>query len=143
LQSTLYVDYLTKTHGDKSIGKMLAGFAEGLSTEGALKKAVGVTKEDFEKGYRAFLEEHVKKLAGDRPAKTLTFKALKEAVEKNPEDVDLTAQLADRYYSTGDKKRARELADKALTLKRDHPLGAYVKAMLLNDSGDSDIALSL
>lgn len=143
LQSTLYVDYLTKTHGDKSIGKMLAGFAEGLSTEGALKKAVGVTKEEFEKGYRAFLEEHVKKLAGDRPAKTLTFKALKEAVEKNPEDADLTAQLADRYYSTGDKKRARELADKTLTLKRDHPLGAYVKAMLLNDSGDSDIALSL
>ena len=143
LQSTLYVEYLTKTHGDKSVGKMLAAFAEGLETGAALEKACGVAKADFEKGYRTFLEERVKKLAGNRPHQALTFKALKEAVENNPEDANLAAQIAERYYAMGDKKLARQFADKSLNLERKQSLGAYVKALLLNDGGDSDIALSL
>src|SRR5207244_1161964 len=59
LQSLLYVEYLTKTYGEKAIGKMLAAFADGLDTGPALEKTCNVKKDDFEKGYRAFLGEKV------------------------------------------------------------------------------------
>ena len=69
LQSLLYVEYLTKTHGEKSIGKMLAAFEEGLDTGPALEKACNVKKEDFEKGYRDFLGEQVKNIAARPPCR--------------------------------------------------------------------------
>ena len=96
---------------------MLAGFAEGLYTEGAREDAAGSPRRISRRAIARFLRNTSRSSPATVPAKTLTFKALKEAVDKNPEDADLAAQLADRYYSTGDKKRARELADKALTLK--------------------------
>lgn len=143
MQSQLYVEYLTKTYGEKAIGKLLAAYAEGMDTDRALEKTFKVAKADFEKGYRAFLEERVKKGPRQAAQKSLTMKELKAAHAKNPEDADVCAQLADRYYQAGNKKEARKLADQALTAKRNHPLGAYVKALLLNDAGDADVAFEL
>jgi Flp pilus assembly protein TadD len=143
LQSLLYVEYLTQTHGEKSIGRLLAAFAEGLDTEAALSKAVKTTKADFEKGYRKFLEERVEKLALKSGKKRLAFKELKAAHEANPEDADLAAQLADQYLTRGDNKEARRLADVAMKLKRNQPLAAYVKAVLLAAGGDAEIAYTM
>ena len=65
LQSLLYVEYLTKTHGEKAIGKMLAAFAAGMETGPALEKACNVKKDVFEKGYREFLgKSRVKQHSG-------------------------------------------------------------------------------
>src|SRR5206468_456832 len=38
LQSKLYVEYLTKTHGQKAIGGMLEAYKEGLGTGAAIAK---------------------------------------------------------------------------------------------------------
>lgn len=143
LQSQLYVEYLTKTQGDKAIGKLLAAYAAGLDTDRALEKTFNVTKAEFEKGYRAFLEERVQKGPKQAAQKPRALKALKEDQAKNPDDPDLAAQLADRYYSLGNKKEARKLADQALKAKALHPLASYVKARLLNDGGDPDLAYEL
>lgn len=143
LQSLLYVEYLTQTHGDKSIGQLLAAFADGLDTDAALSKAIKTTKADFEKGYRKFLDERVEKLALKTGKKRLAFKDLKAAHEANPEDADVAAQLADQYLTRGDNKEARRLADLAMKLKRNQPLAAYVKAVLLNAGGDPEIAYTL
>src|SRR5207245_1263457 len=86
LQSLLYVEYLTKTHGEKSIGKMLSAFQEGLDSGPALEKACNVKKEAFEKGYRAFLGERVKNTPARKAQKELTIKQLREAHKKNPDD---------------------------------------------------------
>lgn len=143
LQSELYVQYLMKTYGDKAIGQLLAAYAAGLDTDQALDKTFKVTKADFEKGYRKFLEERASKGPKAAQQKYLTTKELKAANEKNPDDPDIAAQLADRYYATGNKKDARKLADHALKLKKNHPLAAYVKARLLRDAGDDDIAYEI
>jgi tetratricopeptide (TPR) repeat protein len=142
-QSQLYVEYLTKTHGDKAVGKMLGAFGEGLDTAEALKKAVGVTKAEFEKGYRAFLAERVKDVPVRAGPKTQTLKALKDAHAANPQDADAAARLAERYLQLGRRKEAAELADAVLAIKRDHPAGLYVKAMTLIDSKDTDLAFTL
>ena len=140
LQSLLYVEYLTKAHGDRAVGKMLAAFAEGLDTGPALEKAVGVKKEVFEKGYREFLGEKVKKDAAIAPPKTMTISQLKAAHAKNPEDNDIAAQFAERNYALGKKREAKELAEKVLGRDPKHPTAITVKAMVLIDDGKPDIA---
>ncbi|MSQ95455.1 MAG: tetratricopeptide repeat protein [Gemmataceae bacterium] len=143
LQSLLYVEYLTKTHGEKSIGKMLAAFAEGLDTGPALEKACNVKKEAFEKGYREFLGEKVKNIAAPPARKEMTLKQLREANAKNPDDVDLAIQLAEKCYFLGKKKDARVLVDKILRNDAKNPGAVYVKALLLLDDGKADTAISL
>ncbi|MCI0641649.1 MAG: tetratricopeptide repeat protein [Gemmataceae bacterium] len=143
LQSQLYVEYLSKTHGEKAVGRLLAAYADGLDTEQAIEKVCEVKKAEFEKGYRNFLQERVDKGPKKVAQQALSLKALQEAHAKNPEDGDIAGQLADRYLATGNRKDAKKLAEEALRLKRHQPLAAYVKAVLLNDSGDSDLALEL
>ncbi len=43
--------------GAESLRKMLAAYRENLSTPAAIKKVFGVEMAEFEKGYRAFLEQ--------------------------------------------------------------------------------------
>jgi tetratricopeptide (TPR) repeat protein len=143
LQSQLYVEYLTKTQGDKAVGKLLAAYADGLDTERALEKVCKATKAEFEKGYRAFLEDRVQKGPKQAAQKTLGLKALQEAHAKNPDDLDVAAQLAERYYSQGNKRDARKLADQVLKAKALHPIASYVKARLLSDGGDPELAFEL
>jgi len=143
LQSLLYVEYLIKTHGQPAVGKMLDAYASGLDTANGIQKVCKVSKAEFEKGYRAFLQERVKESGIKLPGKGLSFKALKAAHEKDQNDPDIAAQLAERYLHVGDKKNARNLADAVLVGKKNHPIAAYVKARLLLDGGQPDEALSL
>jgi tetratricopeptide (TPR) repeat protein len=143
LQSQLYVEYLTKTHGAKSVGKMLNAFAEGLETGSALEKACAIQKDAFEKGYRDFLDERVKEIAIKAPAKTRTLKALKEAHAKNPDDIAVAAELADRYVGLGNKKEAKRLADEVLAVEPRNSLAGYVKARMLLDEKQIETALTL
>jgi tetratricopeptide (TPR) repeat protein len=143
MQSKLYVDYLRKKHGEKAVGKLLAAFADGLETGGALEKAVGEKKEDFEKGYRAFITDRAKNVKAKATPRAKTLKALKEAHEKNPDDLDIAAELAERQLTIGRRKEATELADDVLRKQKTHPIAATVKARLLIDAGDSDIAYTL
>ncbi len=143
LQSLMYVEYLTKTHGEPAVGKMLAAFATGLDTGAALEKAVGVSKEKFEKGYREFLTEKVKDLPGRAAQKELTLRQLREANEKNPDDLDIAGQLAEKYYQIGKKRDAKLLADSVLRKEPRHIEAVVVKAKLLLDEGSTDVAYSL
>lgn len=143
MQSLLYVDYLTQTHGPKAVADLLAAYRDGLETAAALKKVCGVSQADFENGYRIFLEERAKKVTLQSATKALTFKQLKEAHLKDPTDADVAGQLAEKYLLIGDKKQARKLADEVLERKPTQPQAALVKARLLSDGGEPDRALSL
>ncbi len=143
LQSLLYVEYLTKTHGEKSIGKMLSAFQEGLDTGPALEKACTVKKDAFEKGYRAFLGEKVKNIPARPAQKEMTLKQLRNAHAKNPDDADLAAQLAEKSFFIGKKKDAKDLAEKVLRNMPRHPTAAYVKALTLIDEKRFEDAYSL
>ncbi len=142
LQSLLYVQYLTQTHGENSIGKMLAAFQEGLDTGPALEKACGVKKADFEKGYRAFLAEKVKNLPVPAAKQEKTLKQLRAANEKTPDDIDIAAQLAEASFNVGKKREAKDLSEKVLAKEPRNPTAVYVKARLLLDEGKADQAAS-
>lgn len=143
MQSELYVQYITKTHGEPAIGKLLNAFASGLDTEAALAKAINVKKADFEKGYRAFLEDRVKNLKLPPVPAEKSLKQLKEERAKNPNDPDIIAALADKHYQQGDNKIALDLANDALALKANHPLAAYVKAACLLADNRPELAATV
>lgn len=138
-QSQLYVEFMKEKYGPATVGAMLACYREGLSTEAALQKACKVDKPTFEQGYKRYLAEIVKPLAGQEFVKPMTFTQLREAVEKEPDNADLSARLAELYL-VRDKVQARKLADKVLDKNKAHPLACSVKARLLLASGDEEQA---
>ena len=109
-QSLLYVQFIEKTYGADKIGKLLAAYKDGFDTGAAIRKVCGVGKDDFEKGYRDYLKDEVKKLSGKAPPKRRTLAELKAAHEKDPKDADAAAALAEAHLERRERKEARELA---------------------------------
>jgi tetratricopeptide (TPR) repeat protein len=130
LQSLQYVEYLKKAHGKERIGELLKAYADGLTTDAAITKCCKVSKDVFEKGYRQHLEDLAKKLTGKPPRPVLSFKELETAVAKEPDNADLTAELAERHLLMGDRPAARKLAEKAAAKQANNPLAACVLARL-------------
>ncbi len=147
-QSQLYVDYMIQAHGQASVGKILNEFKAGKDTAAALKAACGVDKADFEKGYKAYVTKLVTGLSAGGgsskgPDKPMTFDELKAASEKDPDDLDLKARLADQYYRRNMPGDAKKLAEAVLEKDAGHPVAAVVKARLLIRGGDDDAAMEL
>jgi Flp pilus assembly protein TadD len=81
--------------------------------------------------------------AGKAPVKMLSFRELQKAQEREPQNNDLAARLAEMLYSRGDKKQARKLADAVLARQANNVLARYVKARVLADAGDDEKAFAL
>jgi predicted Zn-dependent protease len=145
-QSQLYVEYLVQAHGQEAVGKLLDEFKASKDTAAALKAACNVDKATFEKGYKAHVAATLRKAKGGakadkKPAeKPMTFDELTAAVEKDPDDPDLSARLADAHLRRNNVSDARKLADAVLAKQPAHPTAAVVKAKLLSRAGDEDAA---
>jgi tetratricopeptide (TPR) repeat protein len=138
-QGLLYVEYIEKTHGPEAVAKLLEAYKLGLTTGDALRRACGVEKEAFEKGYREFLRTQVKGLP--RAEKVIPFADLEAAHKKDPTDADVAARLAAEYVRRGKAAEARKLVDAALEKERGHPNASLVKARLLQREKDTKGAL--
>jgi tetratricopeptide (TPR) repeat protein len=146
-QSQIYVDYLVKAHGQAAVGKLLNEFKAGRDTAAALKAACNVDKATFEKGYKEFVAGIVKGMGGkaeDKKAeKPLTFDDLQAAVEKDPDDADLSARLAEQLLRRNKAGEAKKLADAVLDKEPGHPVASVVKARLLSRGGDDEAATAV
>ncbi len=139
-QSQIYMDYLTKTHGEEAVAKVLNEYKAGKDTASVIQSACGVSKAEFEKGYRQFVAEIVK---GSAPAagpteKAMTFDELVEAVKENPKDNDLKARLAEQHLRRNKITDAKKLADEVLDDKPGHGLASIVKSKLLDRANDPE-----
>jgi tetratricopeptide (TPR) repeat protein len=143
LQAQLYVEYIEKKYGVASIGKLLASFTKGRNAVEAIKEVCKVDRADFEKGYKTYLGQVVKKLRGAKPVpKRRTIEELRAALKKDETDPDANAELALRLLNTK-RAEARKLAEKALEKKSDHPRALYVLAMLAKRAADTKQMKSL
>jgi tetratricopeptide (TPR) repeat protein len=142
-QSQLYVEFMQKKYGPRTVGGMLNAYRDGLDTAAAIKQVCKVEKTEFEKGYREYLDEVVKGIKGRPAEKPMTLAQLQAAHEKNPDDLDIAARLAEQYAERNRNADARKLVEAVLTKKKLHPLANYVKAELLRKAGDEDEARRL
>jgi tetratricopeptide (TPR) repeat protein len=135
-QSQLYVDFMKSEYGADSPGKMLAAYADGLGTAAALERACKVDKAKFEKKYREYLEDVVKKIGGKPAAPERSLDQLKADHAKDPDDADTTAALAEAMLNSN-RAEARKLAEEAAAKKKGCPRAAYVLARLAHQAGDA------
>lgn len=142
-QSSLYVTYLRQTYGPKTIGLLLAAYAQGKTTPEALEQVCGVTKDNFEAGYTKYLQEVAAEMGGKREEKKLSLGQLQKEVEKDPKNDEMAARLAEQLLIRRDRKEARKLVDMVLARKPTQALASYVKARLLQDAGEDDAAREL
>jgi tetratricopeptide (TPR) repeat protein len=140
-QSLLYVEYVKKTHGQPAIGRLLDAYRDGKADADALQYACGVDKPAFEKGYKQYVLDLAKSLRGGKsPTQSMTLTQLQEANEKNPDDLEIAARLADRLVSR-DAAKARKLADGVLAKKKDHAVASVVIARLDAKAGRTEEAI--
>jgi tetratricopeptide (TPR) repeat protein len=139
-QSQLYVQFMQEKFGPQTTGELLAAFADGLETGVAINKVCKVDKAAFERDYRAYLDKVVQSIHGKPTAKPLTLTELQDAHDKDPNNADVAAQLAEQYFLRRRTSEARKLAETVLAQNKSHPLATYVKARLLMAAGDEDQA---
>ena len=94
-QAELYVQYVIESHGWRAIHKLLEAYADNLSTEEAIPRALGVSKETFEQGHRRFLGRIAAELVHVGVPDDRSFFELLQTRRENPTDADLTARLAE------------------------------------------------
>jgi predicted Zn-dependent protease len=131
------VQYIEKQYGgEAAIAKLLGAYHSTADTAAALKAAFGVSKEDFEVGYRKYLEKVAKASGGRKPEKAMTFTELESAHKKNPDDLDLAARYAGALVPRGETDEARKLAEAIRAKEKGHPFASIVLARLLKRAKD-------
>lgn len=143
-QALLYVEYTTKAHGEGAIAALLDAYRSGAGTAAVLKTALGVQQDDFETGYRKYVDEVAKATgAKRRNEKVLTFAELEAAHKKMPDDANIMARLAAEYVRRNKPMDAKKLVDAALAKEKGHALASVVKARLLARDKDEAGALKV
>lgn len=130
-QSELYLEYMLRDHGQEVVRKLLAAYAEGLSTPEAIRRVCGAPVEEFERGYRRYVEKLAAEMASLAEGDSKDFDALMNEQKEKPDDPDLAAELAVAYLRRDAAKEARAAAEQALKARPKHALAAYVLARLL------------
>ncbi len=135
-QSQIYVNYMTEKYGKQTVGELLDAYRDGLDTDAALKKVCKVDKAAFETGYKEYLNKEVEKIKGGKPPeKKRTLAELKKALEKEPDNLDVKAELALAMLGN-DRVEARKLAKQVLEKTPHHPKASYVMSRLQHLAGD-------
>gem|GEM_PF-312032 len=136
-QGSLYVEYIAKAHGGEAgIAKLLDAYHNTADTTAALKAAFGVSKADFDAGYRKFLEQVVSAGGGHHSDKPMTFAELEVANKKNPEDHDIAARLAAEYIRRDKSDEAKKLVEAIRAKEKGHPLACVVLSRLQRRAKD-------
>jgi predicted Zn-dependent protease len=101
-----------------------------MPTEVAIRALFSVSKEDFEKGYVAYLDKVVAGLRTGPARVERSFAEAERAYQADPKNPDLAADLALHYLKRDKARRARELADQALSASPEQPVALYTLAKM-------------
>lgn len=129
-QAELYVNFMLSLGKPDCLRQMLAAYAEGRSTDEAIRRVFGLSREEFEQGYLAHLKKTVAGLKGLKYPSHAPLADVLKAGREHPQDADRAADAAHAYVERGMTKEAKEWAEKAIKLRPKHQLATYVLARL-------------
>jgi tetratricopeptide (TPR) repeat protein len=129
-QAQQYAEYMQERFGADSLSKLLGAYRDGMPTEVAIRALFSVSKEDFEKGYVAYLDKVVAGLRTGPARVERSFAEAERAYQADPKNPDLAADLALHYLKRDKARRARELADQALSASPEQPVALYTLAKM-------------
>ncbi len=137
-QSRLYAQYITQRFGQESIRKMLDAYRDNLPTAKVIQQTLGVNPEDFEKGYREFLDKLVVELKKGEFEPRQSLEKLEQAYNEagGKENPKLMGEYADALLEANRVGPARRVAEEALAKNSAEPRAALVVAKLEAKAGD-------
>jgi len=142
-QSLLYVEFIQASFGPEAVRKLLAAYTAGKTTPEAIRQSFGVSEDEFEGRYLAYLKKLVAGMpALERPDRR-EFADLLAASQREPVDADTLAELAYAYLRRQAKREALDAAERAMKLRQRHPLATYVAARLEVEAGRTGEAIAM
>ncbi|MGI8977881.1 MAG: tetratricopeptide repeat protein [Pirellulaceae bacterium] len=142
-QAALYVDYALEIYGKDATAKMLAAYAEHLSTPQVLEKCFGVEQAEFEIGYRRYVDGVIAKSGNGDSKETRTLAELQKVAEDKNATPRTLAELARAHLERKANAEARKWALAAQKKDAAEPLAAYVLARLQLLIGDTEAAAQI
>jgi cellulose synthase operon protein C len=139
-QAQIYIEYLATKHGEESIAKLLAAYAENRSTAEAIERASGVSVEEFERGFREHLAGLVNSWGLLSSVASEDIARLNKRLAQSPEDPQILADLSAAHLAKGELPLARKHATQAARLSPRQATASYVLASLALMGNDSALA---
>ena len=130
-QSVLYAEYMVKRFGEPSLARLLDAYRRNRTTDQAIPEVFGVDKADFEKGYRAYLDQVVADIRQTDDEPDLKPNQIEKNYEKNKQDPQAAAEYAQLLMMIKKRDEARVIVEEVLQKHPKHPLAAFVAAALL------------
>src|SRR4029079_8639906 len=93
-QSLLYAEYMVERFGEESLSKLLEAYRMNLTTNQAIPQVFGVDKEDFETGYRQYLDKVVAGIRKSDSEPEMKASQIERAYEANKDDPKWGAEYA-------------------------------------------------
>jgi cellulose synthase operon protein C len=150
-EAALLVDHLVTTRGEPALQALVRAFAEGVSVDEAMRRAVGPTLAEIEPEFVASVTERFSAVLAARRGPEdirLTARTPRETIEalaaEYPGNVDLQLRLGDVHAAAGEVPAAYEAWERAAYLLpslvgNDSPLGRI--ANLAASRGDTARAI--
>ncbi|PKN57724.1 MAG: hypothetical protein CVU56_09355 [Deltaproteobacteria bacterium HGW-Deltaproteobacteria-14] len=136
--------FIDKTWGFAKMRKMLAGWGEKLETPAVLKAALGVSVEEFDRRFFAWLREDLGRLISQLQIDPGAFAGRADevlaAAAAAPDDANKQTEGAIAALAKGDADLAMQHAARALTLDPAAPRARYVRAVVAMQKQDAAAA---
>jgi len=120
-QASQVVAHIHEAYGQPKLRALVEAYAQGVDTDAALKIALGITMDELQKGFDAFVAREFGALraamqAPPALAKATTLDALKALAAEHPGSYPLLMRLGDAYEQAGDAASAMTTYERAATL---------------------------
>lgn len=135
-QSSLYAQYMVERFGADATAKLLDSYRRQLSTDDAIPDSFGVTKSEFEQGYRDFLTKLVSGLKVAESEPRMTPAEIMQAYEADSADPNIAGRYAQLMLLRNNADEAKELAASVLEREPKEPHAALVLAALAIQAED-------
>jgi len=120
-QASQVVAHIHEAYGQPKLRALVEAYAKGVDTDAALKMALGITMDDLQKGFDAYVGREFGALraamkAPESLAKTTTLDGLKALAEEHSGSFPVLMRLGDAYERAGDAASAMTAWERAATL---------------------------
>ncbi|MBM4077983.1 MAG: hypothetical protein FJ267_20330, partial [Planctomycetes bacterium] len=130
-QSVMYAEYIVERFGEPSLSKLLEAFRQNKPIGQAIQVELGVEKEDFEQGYRDYLNRYVASLKQIEEDEELKPSEIEKAYKKNKKDRVAAANYARLLLFSRQRSEAKELAESILKEEPTNAVAAFVLGAIL------------
>lgn len=139
-QGCLVVRYVAERWGFDAVRRMLLAYGEDKSTETVFREVLGVSLEEFDRGFFAYVADWVKATGYEPEFAPECIPKLEAAVEASPGDVEKLVDLAWAYHTNRIRVDVPLTVGKIFALRPDHPDGHALLGLEHHVSKKPDLA---